>query len=60
MKYFIVARHPSSGFPIPIVEEDYFRNHVIALFDSFEEAETYAIGHTICDAGGYEIMEWVL
>ena len=57
MKYFVVAVSPSinyRGHPTPIMNED----DVIALYDSEKEATEMALQQPLCQAGGYEIIEW--
>lgn len=54
MKYFIMAIHPQSGYPMPIVDED----DRLTLFDSEEEIIDFASHHTLCKSVGYEFFEW--
>ena len=57
MKYFVVAVSTALNFrchPVPITDED----DVITLYDSEEEAEEMAVQQVLCQAGGYEIIEW--
>ena len=59
MSYFVIAIHPSSGIPMPIMDgSDENDTDRIKLYSSHAKAEEMAKDHPLCKAGGYKIVQW--